>query len=46
MEREAVLRATGENGFDYEAAVFQRYGKAAREVESVCVAGELRPRDC
>ena len=34
MEREAVLGAIGENGFDYEAAVLQRYGEAAREVES------------
>jgi ubiquinone/menaquinone biosynthesis C-methylase UbiE len=34
MERETVLRAIGENGFDYEAAVLQRYGEAAREVES------------
>jgi arsenite methyltransferase len=34
MEREAVLRAIGENGFDFEAAVLQRYGEAAREVES------------
>ena len=34
MEREAVLGAIGKNGFDYEAAVLQRYGEAAREVES------------
>ena len=34
MERETVLGAIGENGFDYEAAVLQRYGEAAREVES------------
>ena len=34
MEREAVLGAIGENGSDYEAAVLQRYGEAAREVES------------
>ena len=34
MEREAVLGAIGENGSDFEAAVLQRYGEAAREVES------------
>src|SRR5262245_10420116 len=34
MEREAVLGTLGENGSDYEAAVLQRYGEAAREVES------------
>ena len=34
MDREAVLRANGENGTDYEATVLQRYGNAAREVDS------------
>src|SRR5262245_65729352 len=34
MEREAVLRTIGENDSDYEAAVLQRYGEAAREVEA------------
>lgn len=34
MDREAVIGATGENGSDYEAVVLQRYGDAAREVES------------
>ena len=38
MDREAVIRANGEsgnrNGTDYEAAVLQRYGNAAREVDA------------
>ena len=34
MDREAVIGATGENGSDYEAVVLQRYGDAARKVES------------
>src|SRR5262245_20699860 len=45
MKRRAVLGTLGESGSDYEAAVLQRYGEAAREVEScLCLPVSYDPR--